>query len=697
MNIIGIRGAAYLRVSTEEQSVSHQTKAINGWLTEKGLEVNPTNWITDEGWGRGDDDIRPGFKRLLSLAEQGKIDWIVCYNSDRFGAATNLRFMQTLSVLESKGVQLFSVTEPDMGNLASSEILPMIMGALNTARSTAEIYNKAQRAIEGVNTHAGNAKGAMPAYGYDKVCLGADGKEKWRLVLERHEGKVPVKTRIWPDGRTEEFRGAGNNPSPDSGDKMRLAQSVHADRVAAVKLIYELWTTRQIGVSEIAKILNKTPGIKPPPNLVPKFHDQNIRQILSNPSYAYGAQVRFQRSHAQLAEWRGGKVQPIKKLPGQRLPKGRLRDRADWVLPPEHKRSDGIIEIETWEIAYAKITAKPGKTKTPRNQDRWLSGLVYCECGQPMRAVTETKRTRSKKQKVGYACRSYYMQRRRAGTPCRRNFIRESVLENVIMNYLRDTGERLAILDKTPSAVVVAIADELVAESSCDQGLTLREILPKGHPYRENAIALEDGTRQYMSILGQMWREVRKGTTAEAITAEYNRKHKKVADKNQQELALAESKLDGMIDSFGSMKAGIARDRMQQKIEQQEGTIREMRSRAVPLSDRLKEAQELVSRCREALSEVRRVLVADDGVSIKKRNAESLRRLVRQVVVKFKPLDVATSSGKVFECSMPVLATVVPVVGDSREYPPDSSEQIPGQHPRSEMWAGNLLGITYRL
>jgi len=674
----GKRGAAYLRISTEEQSVSHQTKAINGWLDERGLAVAPHHWITDEGWGRGDDDVRPGFARLLTLAEQSKIDWIVCYNSDRFGAATNLRFMRTLSILEAKGVELYSTTEPEMGNLASSDILPMIMSTLNTARSTVEIYNKAQRAIEGVVTHAGNAKGVMPAFGYDKVCLSPDGKEKWRLVLERHEGKVPVKTRIWPDGRTEEFRGAGNNPSPDAKDKMRLAQSVHADRIAAVRLIFELWTTRNIGVSEIAKILNNTPGINPPPNHVPKFHDQNIRQIISNPSYAYGAQVRFQRCHAQLAEWRGGKAVPIKKLPGQRLPKGRLRDRADWVLPPESERGGGIIDEATWEQAYTKLMAKPGKVKTPRNPDRWLSGLIFCQCGLPMRAVTQNSRSRNKLVKTGYACRSYYMKGRRAGVACRRNFIRESILETTIINYLKDTGERLAILEKTPAAVVIAIADELVAESP--QGVTLGDVLPKGDPYRECAVALDDGTLRYAKLLARMWREVGmkgKNTTAATLTTAYQQKHAKEATRTQQELTDAETRLDQMVENFGSLKPGIARDRLQTRIEEQEKTVAEMREHAVPLSDRLAEAASVVSRCREALSEVRRVLVADDGVTLKKRHGEALRRLVRQIVVKFRSLDVTTHSGGTMECSTPTQVVVVPMVGESRDYPQDA-EQVPG-------------------
>lgn len=670
-------GAAYLRISTEDQSTEHQTRAITRWLTDRGQTVTPSMWITDEGWSRSDDDVRPGFRRLLALVEQGKIQWVVIYNSDRFGHATNLRLMRTLSVMESRGVSLWSVTEPEMGNLASSDVLPMILATLNSSRSVGEIYNKAVRAIEGVVTHAGNAIGNLPLYGYDKVCVRPDGKERWRLILERHEGKMPIKVRLWPDGRRDEFRGAGHNPGVDDGDRMRLAPSVHADRVAVVRLAFELFTTRQITPTAIAKILAATPGLNPPPNPVPKFSDQFVRQLLANPTYCYGAAVRCRRTNAQHAEWRDGRVQPVAKLPGARVPTGRKRDRSDWVLPPQSERAGGLVGEEVWEAAYAKLTNKPkGQAVAPRNPARWLSGLLVCGgCGLPMRSVTATKRKRNKQTKCGYACRTYYTADRRAGTPCRHNFVREEVVEGIITRYLKDTGERLDVLEKTPAAVIVEMAEALVADSACAQSLRFADVLPPGDPFREASVSLEDGVGRYTRLLTQVWRETkeskRKGQksplSAAGLVAEWEQQHHGRAGRLAMELAAAEESLGTMVDNFATLRAGPARDRLQRRIEEQEAAVARLREAMVPLTERLREAGALVARCREALAEVRRLLLAEDGVSLKRRSGDVLRKLIRRITVSFRPHDVPKKGGGIIACSVPTTALVTPMVGESRE------------------------------
>ena len=255
-------GATYLRVSTEDQTAANQRADIDRWLAARGLAVRPDLWHVDEGWSRSDDTTRPAFNRLLALVRQRKVDYVVVFALDRFAASTALGVLSYLGELERAGVALYSATEDSLGNLASSNIATAIMGLLKASQSVEELERKSARSLSGHKQYAGNVWGDVPPYGYDRACVGPDGRVRWRLVWDGYErdargalvpergpdgrprttkkgGHVhrPVRTRVWPDGRTEVYVGYEHAPQPDKGDRWVLVPSARRDRVEAVRLL----------------------------------------------------------------------------------------------------------------------------------------------------------------------------------------------------------------------------------------------------------------------------------------------------------------------------------------------------------------------------------------------------------------------------------------------------------------------------
>jgi hypothetical protein len=238
----------------------------------------------------------------------------------------------------------------------------------------------------------------------------------------------------------------------------------------------------------------------------------------------------------------------------------------------------------------------------------------------------------------------------------------------VIIRHLEATGEKLDLLSRAPAAVVLEMAEELAAE--LDQPVT--DFLPRDNLYRQAAVRLDDGVNTFIRTLSAMWKEVSaagrgKGWGAKEIAAAWEAKHKKQGRADEKALLEAEEALSLMLDSFASLRPGVAKDRLRAKVEAQEEAIAELRTRAVPLSHKLEDAAGLVERCREELATVRRLLLSEDKESVARRSAAVLGRAVRRLTVFFRDED----RGKGQERAVPVSVQVTPMTGDAVEYRAD--------------------------
>src|SRR5579871_1457611 len=83
----GLRGCAYLRVSSDKQEVESQREVIRTWLSSHGLTIGDGGWYIDDVGknSRHMAEKREGFQRLLHDVRAGRWDWVVVDSQDRFG------------------------------------------------------------------------------------------------------------------------------------------------------------------------------------------------------------------------------------------------------------------------------------------------------------------------------------------------------------------------------------------------------------------------------------------------------------------------------------------------------------------------------------------------------------------------------------------------------------------------------------
>ena len=104
------RIAVYYRVSTDKQDLESQRVAIDRWLAELVKKPLHIYTIEDEGMS-GKHENRPGYKQLLRLALDRKIDTIVVYRLDRLSRNATVA-IKTLLELDEYGCGFISVTQP---------------------------------------------------------------------------------------------------------------------------------------------------------------------------------------------------------------------------------------------------------------------------------------------------------------------------------------------------------------------------------------------------------------------------------------------------------------------------------------------------------------------------------------------------------------------------------------------------------
>jgi DNA invertase Pin-like site-specific DNA recombinase len=104
------RIAIYYRVSTDKQDLDSQKVAVDRWLAELPKKPKSVHIIQDEGMS-GKHENRPGYKELLGLAINRKIDTIVVYRLDRLSRNATVA-IKTLLELDEYGVGFISVTQP---------------------------------------------------------------------------------------------------------------------------------------------------------------------------------------------------------------------------------------------------------------------------------------------------------------------------------------------------------------------------------------------------------------------------------------------------------------------------------------------------------------------------------------------------------------------------------------------------------
>lgn len=104
------RIAIYYRVSTDEQDLNSQMKAVETWLDSRADKPDAVEIFKEIGRS-GADKTRPEFNRLMHMAKLGVYDTVVVYAIDRFSRSSG-HFLSTVNTLFELGIGFFSVSQP---------------------------------------------------------------------------------------------------------------------------------------------------------------------------------------------------------------------------------------------------------------------------------------------------------------------------------------------------------------------------------------------------------------------------------------------------------------------------------------------------------------------------------------------------------------------------------------------------------
>ena len=145
--------AAYMRVSTSEQTIDLQRDAINA-LCARHPDWNIVEYI-DQGVS-GAKDSRPALDKMMADARRGKIDRVVVFKFDRFARST-AHLLRALEEFQALHIDFVSVTEAIDTSTPMGRMTFTVLGAVaELERSlTIERVRAGQKAARARGRHIG--------------------------------------------------------------------------------------------------------------------------------------------------------------------------------------------------------------------------------------------------------------------------------------------------------------------------------------------------------------------------------------------------------------------------------------------------------------------------------------------------------------------------------------------------------------
>ena len=118
----------YARVSTRDQNLSSQVERIQRYISDYGLIPAIEGAIFQEKLS-GISNQRPERTKIMKLAEQGKIDLVICTKLDRWGRSLK-DLIETMNFLESKKVNMVFLDQNIDLSSPMGKMLFQILGAV---------------------------------------------------------------------------------------------------------------------------------------------------------------------------------------------------------------------------------------------------------------------------------------------------------------------------------------------------------------------------------------------------------------------------------------------------------------------------------------------------------------------------------------------------------------------------------------
>lgn len=402
----------YVRLSQEDMrageslSIEHQKLILTKYVREQGWNLVDT--YVDDGFS-GTDFNRPSVQRLLSDAQTGRINLIICKDLSRFGR-NYIEVGQYIDyIFPLHNIRFIALNDNvDTANRDSNamEMMPVI-NLFNEWHASST--SKKIKAVNLANAKAGKYTCANAAYGYTKA-----DDEKHTPIIDPEAAEVV--RRIF------KLRSQGMSPRA-IGDQLNAENiPIPSDYRCQKKGIVNTKYTRHL------------------------WTQVQIRQILDNPIYL-----------GKLAMMRVTSV-------SYKNHKKVRKDPSEWVVTED--THEAIISQELWDkVREAEKAVSHGK-RDGKGVTQPLSGMLFCpDCGYKMKAAGRKRTLKSGEliRECYYNCSSYVLHGKEL---CSTHYISQKQIEAVIIADIRSMAELVVKDEQTARAAFLSKKEQHTSRQS---------------------------------------------------------------------------------------------------------------------------------------------------------------------------------------------------------------------------------------
>ena len=402
----------YVRLSQEDMrageslSIEHQKLILTKYVREQGWNLVDT--YVDDGFS-GTDFNRPSVQRLLSDAQTGRINLIICKDLSRFGR-NYIEVGQYIDyIFPLHNIRFIALNDNvDTANRDSNamEMMPVI-NLFNEWHASST--SKKIKAVNLANAKAGKYTCANAAYGYTKA-----DDEKHTPIIDPEAAEVV--RRIF------KLRSQGMSPRA-IGDQLNAENiPIPSDYRCQKKGIVNTKYTRHL------------------------WTQVQIRQILDNPIYL-----------GKLAMMRVTSV-------SYKNHKKVRKDPSEWVVTED--THEAIISQELWDkVREAEKAVSHGK-RDGKGVTQPLSGMLFCpDCGYKMKAAGRKRTLKSGEliRECYYNRSSYVLHGKEL---CSTHYISQKQIEAVIIADIRSMAELVVKDEQTARAAFLSKKEQQTSRQS---------------------------------------------------------------------------------------------------------------------------------------------------------------------------------------------------------------------------------------
>jgi hypothetical protein len=408
-----------------------------------------------------------------------------------------------------------------------------------------------------------------------------------------------------------------------------LAPTILKERIEVVRRIFLLLDIESTNPTQVAALLNKE-GVECPTGEI--WTDPKIRHLVKNPVYM-GKPTINKGGQPRFFEIRGGKLERVE---SRGKAKHIRRDRTEWLMPDE-PLFEPIISEDLWERVNRKI--EPKSKRAPRNEELYLSGLLYCgKCGQRMFGFMIQRRSKRDNSILGHTPYYQCATRNKFGpdnpTGCRFNSTRNDMIEPLILDFLAKRGQTLddIIGDRRDAGAL-----ERLLEERSEYCVEARSILDRmrGFVRRHLRSTIADGIDNgdgvicpaTLAAVGADDLPGPEDVDSMFIVDLYDLVSDHRTGRIKEELADLEAEHSALADKIARLKSPLLIERLDAQAASIESKIIALRSELEPLSQRWDSLQQDLHQLRQRLTEAEAVMRQGSN----RMRAQALRACIQRI------------------------------------------------------------------